>query len=515
MIPFVTKREPFIQLLTSTVIEQGKSLLQCLKNISNSTHVRTTQSEKPYNYYTQPQSGFFPREIADEAWTASVLVALYAFSSLYLYLTNKPQAASQADSPDMQESAAAKEKPPDMQQKLAELRELAALNTQLSIGHLFAGIYLVGDDKRVDKQLNILLGRANDELMEFYDAHPMSWNALFINNALQMFEAEPSRMLSSNGTFIQLVALANKSEDKALQARARQLYADYLKDEEIARYTTVPEFGHADSHAPDWDDMQANNYILLPSSYLKIAMLISQDTLEKWTGSAQDKPQQEAFHLYNAACVPLDFEDYPLADFFAKHYSLFDECHWQAVREKTFSQLLEIIMPKHKAMRELFFNARRQPFSQPRLTGKDNAQRLITIFAPWLKYSASSDLFALDDKHCRKLLDTIGWCNETAEEQAQALLSLSTFFVKSAGDKVFGSGKESPQALRRYAWALMSKAWSLDNNTFKDGMSYWEDVIIAAEDNPHNTDILANLMIEHNKQYFPEVFAEIMPPAWY
>lgn len=515
MIPLVTKREPFIQLITDTVIEQGRLLLQCLNEITNSSYVRQTQFEQPAYNYNTTHSTFLPREIPEETWMVSLFISLFAFSSLYFHLTNQSRETRQPALLTALDLERLRNMPPQIQQKFKDISKLSALNTQLSIYHMFAGADFSGDAQSLDKELDNIMSRVNDELIDFFDGHPLQYNELFFNNAFPLFEEEPSRMISSNAAFIQLVALANKSDDLALRTRAHRLYASYMQLDEIARYTHVPDFGHSETGALDWTDAHANNYILLPTSYLKVAMLISQDTLERMMGADLNLPSKESFNLYNDECVPLDFENYPLAKFFSRHYSLFDECTSQHYREKGFADLLSIIMPGNEYIRELFFNARRQQRSAIKLTGADNARTLMAIFAPWLNFSCANEIFVLDENHCQNILIIYGLEDATPDKQAKCLLSLSAFFVKCAGDKIFGTVNESPKAIRKYALALMSKAYSLDRAIFKSGMTYWENIIIAAEDYPRNSEILAKIMAEHNKQQFPEMFAEIMPPAWY
>lgn len=517
MISFVTNQAPFIRLISNTVIQQGISIFNLLKSITNSAEVRETALEifDPYRAPARPPRDFLPRGIPEQAWTSSLLVSLFTFTSLLYLLINKKPVTPQIDADSSPEVNPIDNMPDYIQQKISTINELASLNTDLSIYHLYAGIDLGKDEGHLDKQLDIAMSRLNDELIQFFDAHSMPENTLLFNNLLTLFENEPLRMISANAAFIQLVALANKSDDEALRTRALRLYDDYLKNEEIAVYTSAPSFGDAKTMSVNWDNKRANNYILLPTSDLRIAMLISQNTLQRMIDPSKNKPKETAFHLYNKDGVPLEFDGYPLEKFFEKHYSFFDECMSKYYREKVFSRLLTMIIPEKTGLRNLFMNARRQSASNVKLTGAGNGGMLNAIFAPALNFSLAGDFLTLNEEHCEQILDLYDLREESSEFQAKCLLSLATFFIKCAGDKIFGTEKESPQAIRHYGYALMNKAWELNNKVFKSDITYWRNVIMAAGAYPKNSDILAKLMVEHNKQLFPETFAEIMPPAWY
>jgi len=539
MIGNITGPEIFIKSITQAVRKQSIWLLQFLNDIINSPESRRQRYVQnmyrrpsydaasssddtdivPYHPYTTEQKGFLPQGLSEEAWlaslTASFYVSLFAVSSLYLYVKNKARITRQPELQNILDIGRLKNMPSHIQDKVNNFRALSDLNTQLSIYHMLVGADYSGDAERMDKELDKLISKVNEELIDFFDAHPMPYNELFINKAFQRFEDEPERMISGNGTFIQLIARANKSPDEAIRTRAHRLYERYLSDSNIACYTNVPDFGHPETRAVDWNDAHANNYILLPSSDFKIGMLISQDTLDKMIGADPVKPDKTLFHLYTPAGVELEFESYPLNKFFEKHYPLFMECTEQVLREENCAELLNKIIPNDQTIRDLFLSARQSQFSQQKLTGAENSASLRRIFYPWLRASQDNDRFILDEKHCRTLLETAGLADESVTEQAKMLLNLAIFFIKSAGENIFGTETESPVEIRLYAWALMIKAYSLDRNIFKSGIQSWMSILFSADELPQKSDTLARILIEHMKLDFPEALAEIMPPAWY
>lgn len=517
MIPLVTKREPFIQLVTDTIIQQGKSLLHFLNSITNSTEVKNnnTALDFPFYYEEKPQSGFLPRGIDESAWIASLFLSGYVFCFLYQNMPALPFFSKSCNNNTAAPADWLTKMPAHIQEKVAQIRALSALNSQLSFYHVLAGVNFSGNEQQINKQLDVVMRRINDELIDFFDAHPMTYHTLFFNNAFTLFETEPERMISGNAAFIQLIALANSIQDDAIRARAHRLYARYLHHSEIACYTNVPEFGLPETRSIDWSDRHANNYIMLPASYFKIGMLVSQDTLHKMMSTEPVKPNKSFFHLYTPSGVQLDFEEYPLEDFFAGHYPLFLECTERVSRENHFAKLLGKIIPHNESMRNLFLSARQQRLSEEKLIGSTNNTNLLMVFAPRLRISQGHDVFILDEKHCQTLLKTFKFAGKSPTDQAKMLLSLATFFIKSAGEHIFGTREESPEAIRIYAWALMNKAYQLDRTIFKSGIEDWSNVLLSAREHPQNSDILARTMIEHHKLEFPDVLAEIFPPAWY
>lgn len=517
MIPLVAKREPFIQLVTNTLIQQGKYIYQFLNSITNSSAVRQTTSavEVRNNYSVAPQSGFLPAGVCEEAYMSSLFFGMFVLYSLYEYTTRLPFFSADNDINEVIDDDWLNKMPDRVREKLEKLRQLAALNSQLSIHHVFAGMKPSMDEKVVEEQLDNIMSRMNDELFEYFDTHPMPYNELFINNAFQLFEAEPGRMISSNATFIQLIVLANKSGDKALEARAHQLYETYLRSEDITRYTKVARFGSSKTRKVDWKDIHANNYIMLPASNLIIAILISHDKLERMLADNPEKPTKDSFYVYNASGSALIFDDYPLQEFYKKHYPLFEESLERPRRERKFAKLLKVIIPWDEQIRDLFFSARGHIISQTKLTGDQYARRLREIFTIWLRFSMDSETFRLEEKHCNDILTVYGVSGESPREQAKVLLSLATFFIKSASSQIFGTEEESPEAIRLYAYALMHKAYSLDSSIFRGSISDWSDILLEAGELPQNSEMLARVMSECNKLDFPEVLEKIMPPSWH
>lgn len=103
---------------------------------------------------------------------------------------------------------------------------------------------------------------------------------------------------------------------------------------------------------------------------------------------------------------------------------------------------------------------------------------------------------------------------EDEKIKSQTLLSLATVFSRYSSSSVFGKEDESPQVLRDYAYALMSKENELNPEITEGNFNDWKDRRFGLNNAFACTAVLSSIMIEYAKYNFNEVISQITPPVW-
>lgn len=124
--------------------------------------------------------------------------------------------------------------------------------------------------------------------------------------------------------------------------------------------------------------------------------------------------------------------------------------------------------------------------------------------------------YRLTDNYRQQLLQAYSLSSADKTTQAQTLLSLAAVFSKYSSSIIFGTESESPNSLRYFSCALMEQAHTLSPQVFKDEKQYkeWRDKLLGYNKEFNCTKVLSDTMVEHIKNHFPDILADIMPPAW-
>ncbi|HGJ5891411.1 MAG TPA: pentapeptide repeat-containing protein [Arsenophonus apicola] len=327
---------------------------------------------------------------------------------------------------------------------------------------------------------------------------------------------KPELMFSHNGAFIQLISQI-MAGDSSLKEQTKTLYDFYLQDRRIALYTMMPDFGNYAGNS-DWSNKDAYNFILLsPQQNSHYAMMMSQNQLQQMVGIQAQKVDinWHNFYLYQGQ-ENIGPADYQLDDLFQHHFKLFmPNYRFQQQRAK-FSKLLTTLQLGD--LQSTFQTATKQRTSQIKLIDFYSQNKLAAIFnnkfMPYTENDAAG--YRLTDGYRQQLLQAYNLSNADRSKQAETLLTLAAVFSKYSSSAIFGTGTESPNALRYFAFALMEQAHQLAPQTFACEEQYqdWSDRLLGYNNAFSCTAVLSTIMVEHIKNHFPTTLASIMPPAW-
>lgn len=326
----------------------------------------------------------------------------------------------------------------------------------------------------------------------------------------------PERMLSHNGTFIQVIAhgMAGKSKPE-MKAKAEELYVTYLRDTRISLYCNIEDFGDGEGK-PDWSDEHANNFILIPAqsapSAQVSAMLLSQASLE---GMLRPKPDTKwyNFYLYKDLECLSSAETPKLNELFSHYFPFFSASYTQAHKKAKFLRLLEAL--NLGSLHAAFVSATDARYSQTKLINAKDIKTLREIFTPKLVYSIEAGRNSLEDVHYGEIISAYDLASASDADKGKILLCLAALFAKYSSSAIFGTERESPQPLRDYAYALMERAHSLNANLVnKEMFAEWTDRLLGLNDAFSCSAVLSDRMFSHIRLLFSKELDSIMPPSW-
>ncbi|WP_213993687.1 pentapeptide repeat-containing protein [Sodalis sp. dw_96] len=367
------------------------------------------------------------------------------------------------------------------------------------------------NDAVIDAWLNDICER----FVGRYNAHALPpLNKGMVNQVIRLFNLQPEQMFIHNGAFIQLMSREKSVGDDDAKAAIKQLYDLYLNQEQVRPYTLVEDFGGYGSHMPDWADEHAANYILLSSRPDGPVMLLSRHTLNGMLSPDKLKPVWDRFYLYDNRGENLPLAHHPLETLFRDDFKLFNWPYRYLLSSVRFRRLLETL--DLGDMRKTFISAMGAHVSKQKLVSAEDQRRLREIFSPKLMYSTDSGDYSLTNEHYQEILKVYDLSASNNSDKAKLLLSLAAVFTKYSSTAIFGEEQESPEMLRRYAYALMEKANSLDAEVFEDEDMFadWKNRLLGLHNAFSCSAVLFNIMVEHIRSRFPDVLASIMPPAW-
>ncbi|WP_213993420.1 pentapeptide repeat-containing protein [Sodalis sp. dw_96] len=337
-----------------------------------------------------------------------------------------------------------------------------------------------------------------------------------LKQVADLFLCQPERMFSHNSAFIQLVAQGMKTGDGAIKASMTRLYDGYLNHEKVRPYVVLDDFGIYGAQRPDWTDENAANYILFPSRPEGPVMLLSAHTLRSMLEPDPLTPVWDRFFLYNQQGENLQPSDHPLETLFGDDFRLFWASYRFAEKFASFAKLLETLQLGNR--RTLFLSATRVKTSGVKLVDQASHEELRKIFSPTLAYSTDSGDYSLTRAHYDEILVTYDLSRASDNHKAKTLLTLAAVFNKYSSKAIFGTESESPEMLRRYAYALMEKAYALDAGVFKgekeNEFANWRNRLLGLDGAFSCSSDLSIRMLAYIRENFPDVLADIMPPAW-
>ncbi|EIG2638070.1 type III secretion system effector E3 ubiquitin ligase NleL [Escherichia coli] len=351
---------------------------------------------------------------------------------------------------------------------------------------------------------------------DFFDTI-MSW----FNNSIMMymengsllqagmyFERHPGAMVSYNSSFIQIVM--NGSRRDGMQERFRELYEVYLKNEKVYPVTQQSDFGLCDgSGKPDWDDDSdlAYNWVLLSSQDDGMAMMCSLSHMVDML-SPNTSTNWMSFFLYKDGEVQNTF-GYSLSNLFSESFPIFSIPYHKAFSQNFVSGILDILISDNE-LKERFIEALNSNKSDYKMIADDQQRKLACVWNPFL------DGWELNAQHVDMIMGSHVLKDMPLRKQAEILFCLGGVFCKYSSSDMFGTEYDSPEILRRYANGLIEQAYKTDPQVF-GSVYYYNDILdrLQGRNNVFTcTAVLTDMLTEHAKESFPEIFSLYYPVAW-
>ncbi|HHL2499702.1 TPA: pentapeptide repeat-containing protein [Yersinia enterocolitica] len=319
-------------------------------------------------------------------------------------------------------------------------------------------------------------------------------------------------LIGNNGSFIQLMALCNNNYNSAIQNQARTLYSTYLRMDEVKPFVEKEEFGNGEEE-PDWSDKSNLNYILINKNK---AMIIDHENISKMLHLEKSHAdiKWDNFYLYNDnECQSAGDINYK--ELFSNDFKIFEDSYNFDLNSSTFVKLLSTLeLSDYKAIFSSVLSGK--PVSDElKLVGTEDQLKLGSIFEKVLtRPNDSTKETMLKAEHYKEILSIFNLHSTDEKRKSQTLLALATVFSKYSSSSVFGTENESPQILRDYAYALMSKANELNPEVTGGNFNDWKDRLLGLNNAFTCTAVLSSIMIGYAKNEFNEVISEIIPPVW-
>lgn len=408
-----------------------------------------------------------------------------------------------------------------------------------------------------DTILPVRITQANSAELKVYGAPELR----LLLQRVQLDAQQAQFMLDNNGFFIQLMLLcAEQDVDPTIQQQAQQLYAHYLRLDELSGVRElIEDVAGGDIRLLDGLEKHITTKAALPAGACfafiqrgedRTHILIldraqlramqranSSDTECKWDALcyATRQPQQAL------TLVPPSAQSLPEI---VEVFSLFNNAYQFKLNNATFIRLLQTIHLKYDNLNNeanyvardytaLFLEALNSPHSATKLCDEQNQLTLTAIFSPLLvERPLGVDTYLtsvnIAEPHYADLLNVYDLSGASPLIKAQTMFCLAAVFAKYSSTHLFGRETDSPQALRAYAAALMVKAYELEpslfanaTNTAEENFLGWTQAMLGGKDNSGRaiftcSAVISREMLAHTRQTygFNAIAITIKPPAW-
>jgi uncharacterized protein YjbI with pentapeptide repeats len=343
------------------------------------------------------------------------------------------------------------------------------------------------------------------------------------------FISDPSRMLSQNGDFIALTDAVMRSGSSEGKSAVADAYRDYLRLPEMAPWAAFAVDGVCiPAEGVDLCDGDAP-LILLPRGGLQPdgmpaadgapVMVLSRDTFSGMLAGTPGGWQSYFLYRSPAADGCLAGAELPAPGaLFRDRFPLFSASYRHAQQAGSFHRLLDVMMPGSSELKSMFVRATESRFPQITMTGAGRQLELASILGHTLEDVPAGDRRwgGLTRAHAAKVRQAYGLTKAGHAESARTFLGLATVFTRYSSSKVLGTEYESPEILRRYAYALMEEAVNLAPSVVSAAdLSDWQNRLSGQEKAYTCTAVLSDTMASHALRHFPETFEALMPAAWW
>ncbi|QPB79729.1 hypothetical protein EHE21_10185 [Proteus sp. GOKU] len=327
-------------------------------------------------------------------------------------------------------------------------------------------------------------------------------------------------MIKNNNEFIELMALSLYHDNKNIKEKARVLYEKYLNLGDVRPFVQKEDFGNG-YHEVDWSEKDYNNYIIFSKNNHTYGdenktIIISHENLTNmlFPHDTEHDIRWNNFFLYinnkNQAIEKINYYN-----LFNSDFDIFKNSYNESIHKGMCLKILPTLKLDN------FYNQFYSAFignaitSKQKLVSIENQQKLVDIFEKFLVFSNDNIKHAsLKEEHYQEICQNLDIELLNNEEKSKYLLSLATLFVKYSSSAVFGTEYESPQILRMYAYALLSKANELNADLMNDYFSDWENRLLGQDNAFTCTDILFSIMNSYAEKNFNKIYNAIMPIHW-
>jgi uncharacterized protein YjbI with pentapeptide repeats len=335
---------------------------------------------------------------------------------------------------------------------------------------------------------------------------------------LIFYREHPREKLLNNGSFIALIDAVMRGNNDEHMATAAILYEQYLSMPEIEPWTLFPVDGICTPvEGVDLRDGDAPLIMIAVPLSLPVMVVSRDNFISMLRGSIAG---WQNYFLYRApepeSCIT-GSQLPPPGELFSNHFPIFERPYLNALKTARFPRLLDTLMPGEQEMKAQFLDATLSKYPNVRLTGTKQQVRLARILSQALIPPSEKDgcWCALTSSHALAIIRAYDLEDVRSLVKAQTFLGLAAVFTRYSASGVFGDEYESPEVLRRYAYALMGEAVNhnatvVNSETLQD----WRNRLSGQQGAFTCSALLADMMADHANKDFPEIFKNLMPPAW-
>jgi hypothetical protein len=342
------------------------------------------------------------------------------------------------------------------------------------------------------------------------------------------FISDPSRMLSQNGDFIALTDAVMRSGSSEGKSAVADAYRDYLRLPEMAPWAAFAVDGVCiPAEGVDLCDGDAPLILLprgglqpdgMPAADGELVMVLSRDTFSGMLAGTPGGWQNYFLYRAPSAAGCLTGAELPAPEaLFRDSFPLFSASFRHAQQRGRFPRLLDVMMPGSTGLKSLFVRATQSRYPRIPLTDTKRQRELAGLIGHALEdgTAGGSSWGGLTRAHAGAVSRAYGLDSAENGEAARTFLGLATVFTRYSASGVFGTESESPEILRRYAYALMEEAVRLAPSVVGAAeLRDWQNRLSGREGAFTCTAVLSGTMARHARRHFPEKFDALIPPAW-
>lgn len=347
-----------------------------------------------------------------------------------------------------------------MTQVVERIGENAGRAIVPSIGILLNGSFdytntIRGDEKFFDSFLTGVIDRGNKLALPLNDN---DLRLLVIHHLAKMKpDALDDFMFKNNNYFIQVMHQGRISTDTEISRECDFLYKNYLTKKNLPEINEL-----VDIIEPE------NNYLIFTKETFSLA--VSPKYIDKFLYRRHPEIKlswnNEMAFFNRGFCLAVnDIE----RDVFS-HFSLFHKEYAYQKKQAKLTQLLDLLeLGSYRQFFDLATEKRRSGHNLCAEVDRKNLdahfQKVYTLKGVDKLYGADAMRFvSLDPHHVSAICDIYQMDPTDKKQQASLLLLLGGIFSNFSSSRHFGTPADSPDALRKYAYGLVSAAHHMDPN---------------------------------------------------